>query len=67
MSWLIATLAVAFALVLAYWLGREVGLRWRDHDRRRSEWDRLDDDARQRAIEALHPVDPREVRSHDAA
>lgn len=61
MSWLIGTLGVTFALVLAYWQGREVGLRWRDSRRRHTEWDRLDDAARQRAIDGLNPVDPREA------
>jgi hypothetical protein len=67
MSWLIGTLAITWALVMAYWCGREVGLRWGRAARRRAEWDRLDDEARARAIEQLNPVDPREVLGHDAA
>ena len=58
MSWLIGTLGATFAAIIAYWSGREVGLRWRDRDRRRELWDRLDDDARRRALDDLNPVDP---------
>jgi hypothetical protein len=65
-SWLVGTLLATFAAVLAYWQGREVGLRWGRRHARNAEWDRLDDAARQRAIDDLNPVDPREVR-HDAA
>lgn len=68
MSWLIATLAVAFALTLGYWSLREVDLRGRAREaaRRRREWDHLDDLARRRWLDSLNPVDPREV-PHDAA
>jgi hypothetical protein len=67
MSWLIATFVVAFAATIAYWLGREEGMRWGRRDARQAEWDRLDDAARARAIADLNPVDPREVRTDDAA
>lgn len=58
MTWLIGTLAATWALLLAYWCGRETGIRW---GHRNDEWDRLDDAARQRVLDHLNPVDPRGV------